>query len=252
MDPVPRAEGPAWGGLEQIPRPLHARFDFVSNPMNPTLAMVMYCFDVYFVLLLTGRSGWRLRAHKKHAHKTYWAAAIHGMGSCVELTVGLFAVIRPESVVLAKITTYIALFINLPTGFMMTPRVFGVKHLTVPGFALQGVLRLVESYRVLMLDHRLVPNLWILLHVGTVVRLLGYYVLPYSSKDGVRGDLFTGASHTCRALAWRLLVGLSLLRSAWWHQRVAAPRFRRNHHIGGQLFLLDLLFDLLLDFHPAR
>jgi hypothetical protein len=31
----------------------------------------------------------------------------------------------------------------------------------------------------------------VVLQVGTVVRLLGYFVLPYSSKDGNRGDLFT-------------------------------------------------------------
>ena len=42
----------------------------------------------------------------------------------------------------------------------MTPRVFGVKHLTVPGFTLMGVLRLLEVSRVLLIDHRLVPNLW--------------------------------------------------------------------------------------------
>merc|ERR1711937_828817 len=48
-----------------------------------------------------------------------------------------------------------------------------------------------EVLRVLVVDHRLFPNLWILLHVGTVVRLLGWFVLPYTSSSGRRGDLFT-------------------------------------------------------------
>merc|ERR1712014_168597 len=65
------------------------------------------------------------------------------------------------------------------------------KHLTVPGFYLFGVLRLVEIARTLFGDYRNYPQAWILLQVGTVVRLLGYFVLPFSSTDGVRGDLFT-------------------------------------------------------------
>lgn len=48
-----------------------------------------------------------------------------------------------------------------------------------------------EALNVLLVDTRLVANLWILLHVGTIVRLLGFFVLPYSSTDGNRGDLFT-------------------------------------------------------------
>merc|ERR1712187_219694 len=45
---------------------------------------------------------------------------------------------------------------------------------------------------VLMVRHALVTNLWILLKIGTAVRLLGRFVLPYTSVDGGRrGDLFT-------------------------------------------------------------
>merc|ERR1712054_451389 len=51
-------------------------------------------------------------------------------------------------------------------------------------------LRSMEVLRTLF-DHRNYPQAWILLQVGTVVRLLGYFVLPFSSTDGRRGDLFT-------------------------------------------------------------
>jgi hypothetical protein len=168
-------------------------YDFVSTPMNPTLAIVLFIIDVWSILLAYYIERPAVKnAHKKYAaHGTSYAAMIHGIGSCVELAVGLAAVLRPDVPAIAKATAYIALLINLPSGWIMTPRVFGVRHLTVPGFSLQGVLRTMEALRVLTVDTRLVPNLWILLHVGTVVRLLGYFVLPYSTTDGLRGDLFT-------------------------------------------------------------
>merc|ERR1711959_665814 len=40
-------------------------------------------------------------------------------------------------------------------------------------------------------NYRNYPQAWILLQVGTVVRLLGFFVLPFTSTDGRRGDLFT-------------------------------------------------------------
>jgi len=83
---------------------------------------------------------------------------------------------------------------NIISGFILTPNVFGIKHLTVPGFYLFGYLRAFEIFRTLASDYRNYPQAWILLQVGTVVRLLGYFVLPYSSIDGERGDLFTEPS----------------------------------------------------------
>ena len=161
--------------------------------MNPTLATIIFILDIYFVLKTYVLEKHVVdKAHKKYASLgTSLFMAIHGIGSMLELTVGYLAVLDPSNVNLAKATAFIALFVNLPSGAIMTPKVFGVKHLTVPGFTLMGVLRLVEAYRVLAVDHRLVPNLWILLQVGTLVRLLGYFVLPYTSKNGKRGGMFT-------------------------------------------------------------
>ena len=47
-----------------------------------------------------------------------------------------------------------------------------------------------EVLRVLTLDHRPVENLWILIQVGTLVRLMGYFVLSYTRKNGMRGGIF--------------------------------------------------------------
>mmetsp|Transcript_1847 Transcript_1847/g.5980 ORF Transcript_1847/g.5980 Transcript_1847/m.5980 type:complete len:182 (+) Transcript_1847:84-629(+) len=101
------------------------------------------------------------------------------------------AILRPDRQWLTHTAVGLALLVNVPSGFLLTPRVYGVKHLTVPGFALFGVSRIIEALRTLFIHPAHVHGLWILLQVGTLVRLFGYFVLPYSSTDGARGDLFT-------------------------------------------------------------
>merc|ERR1719217_1484786 len=134
------------------------------------------------------------QAHKKYkAHKNMWAVAAHGGGSALEMSVGCLACIYPKKPMLTKIASALAIN-NILTGFVLTPGVFGIKHLTVPGFFLFGVLRAMEILRTLVYDYRNYPQAWILLQVGTVVRLLGFWVLPYSSTDCRRGDLFTEPS----------------------------------------------------------
>jgi len=171
-------------------------FDFTSKPMDPALAWMLWIIDMYFLVKTYYLERMVVtNAHKKFkAHGNTAIVAVHGIGSSLEFCIGLAAVLNPDKPYLAKITALLALCVNVPSGFMLTPRVFGVKHLTVPGFYKYGWLRVMESVRVLN-NPLLVPNLWILLKVGTVVRLLGYFVLPYSSidaiKEGKRGDLFT-------------------------------------------------------------
>merc|ERR1712196_152439 len=127
------------------------------------------------------------QAHKKYkAHQNMWAVAAHGTGSALEITIGCLACIYPKKTVFTKIASSLAIN-NILTGFVLTPGVFGIKHLTVPGFYLFGVLRAVEILRTLRYDYRNYPQAWVLLQVGTVV-------LPFSSTDGVRGDLFTEPS----------------------------------------------------------
>merc|ERR1719460_1254751 len=119
-----------------------------------------------------------------------WAVALHGGGSALEMSIGALACCYPKKTIFTKIAAMLAIN-NVLTGLVLTPGVFGIKHLTVPGFYLFGFLRALEILRTLVYDYRNYPQAWILLQVGTVVRLLGYWVLPFSSIDGVRGDLFT-------------------------------------------------------------
>jgi len=177
----------------QFPNHYQPMFDFPATPMRPITAIATYLVTVYFLVKTYYVEKQVVqRAHRKftaHGNSTY--VLIHGVGSSIELFVGMCAILLPEWSSLAYLSAALALLVNVPSGFMLTPRVYGIKHLTVPGFGLFGVLRTLEASRVLLIDPKLVPNLWILLQVGTIVRLLGYFVLPFSSVDGTRGDLFT-------------------------------------------------------------
>ena len=168
-------------------------FNFVHHPMPPVLAVSIWIIGIYFLIKTYYlERGVVMNAHKKYtAHRNNLTVLIHGVGSVVEMAVGCAACCNPQNEMLARATAYLTLFVTVPSGAILTPRVFGIKYLTVAGFAKFGLLRALEAYRVLFVNFKLVPNLWILLQVGTVVRLLGWFVLPYSSTDGVRGDLFT-------------------------------------------------------------
>mmetsp|Transcript_13080 Transcript_13080/g.38719 ORF Transcript_13080/g.38719 Transcript_13080/m.38719 type:complete len:647 (-) Transcript_13080:361-2301(-) len=180
----------AFGGREHFGKQFYGGDNVAS--MRPSLCVLTYVWTVYFLLkaYYVERRTVK-RAHKKFvAHGTNHIAHLHGLGSSLELTIGMFAILRPDMPSLAYVCVALAMLINVPTGFLMTKGVFGVKHITVPGFALFGVLRIAEAYRTVFIDPRAMQGMWVLLQVGTIVRLLGFFVLPFSSVDGARGDLF--------------------------------------------------------------
>jgi len=174
------------------------QFNWKKEPMSKFVGVATLMTGWYFLIktyIVEKRVGAKDnaidRAHKKYkAHKHMWAVVAHGSGSALELTIGCLACVYPEKTMFTKIASALAIN-NVLTGFVLNPGVFGIKHLTVPGFALFGVLRSIEIARTLFQDYRNYPQAWILLQVGTIVRLLGYWVLPFSSTDGKRGDLFT-------------------------------------------------------------
>ena len=46
------------------------------------------------------------------------------------------AILRTDRQWLTHTAVGLALLVNVPSGFLLTPRVYGVKHLTAPGVAL--------------------------------------------------------------------------------------------------------------------
>jgi hypothetical protein len=179
-------------GMKMFPNHYTPVFNWQKQPMSKFVAVSTMLTGWYFLLktYVLERDVVK-RAHRKYeAHNNTLAVAAHGSGSALELTIGAFACCYPQTTILTKIASMLAVN-NIVSGFALTPNVFGIKHLTVPGFYLFGVLRAVEILRTLAFDYRNYPQAWIMLQVGTIVRLLGFWVLPFSSVDGERGDLFT-------------------------------------------------------------
>ena len=161
--------------------------------MNSYVCMCVYLTTIYFLFkTYYVEKAVVVRAHKKYkAYNVSKYVLMHGIGSSIELTLGAFVILYPHYVGLTYLCAIIGLFINIPTGFILTSTVYGVKHITVPGFAIFGIIRILECVRVLYVHPALYPNAWILLQVGTIVRLLGYFVLPFTSKYKERGNMFT-------------------------------------------------------------
>jgi hypothetical protein len=186
--------------IKMFPNHYTPVFNWQKKPMNKFVAVSVSLAGFYFLIKTyvversMNKSNAVDMAHKKYkAHKNMWAVALHGAGSSLEIGVGCLACCYPKKTIFTKMAAALAIN-NILTGFVLTPGVFGIKHLTVPGFLLFGVLRALEIWRTLVSDYRNYPQAWILLQVGTVVRLLGFFVLPFSSIDGRRGDLFTEPS----------------------------------------------------------
>lgn len=170
-------------------------FDWKKQPISKQVAVSVWVTGIYF-LLKTYILERRVvdNAHKKYkAHNNHAVVAAHGIGSTLEMSIGCLACVYPENRIFTKISLALAVS-NIITGFKLTPGVFGIKHLTVAGFYKYGVLRTIEVIRTLIHGSHNYTQAWILLQVGTLVRLLGHFVLPYTSTDGQRGDLFTEPS----------------------------------------------------------
>jgi len=182
-------------GIQMFPNHYTPVFDWKKKPMHKFTAVATWLVGVYFLIKTYVIERVVVsRAHKKYkAHSNTLAVALHGAGSSLEMSVGCLACCYPERTIYTRVASALAIN-NVVTGVILTPGVFGIKHLTVPGFYLFGWLRALEILRTICSDYRNYPQAWILLQVGTVVRLLGFHVLPFSSTDGVKGDLFTEPS----------------------------------------------------------
>lgn len=239
--------------LQAFPDHYDNQFDFVAEPVNGSLAIglfFLYCYS--WGIMHIAERGAIARAQRKRLAPT-WAAtqpythspivvALHGLGSFVEMALGVCAILWRDDATWAHSAAILALAVNIPTGLLLTPRV-GIKHLIVPVFWLWSVCRALEAVRVLYLNDKLLPNLWILLQVGTAVRLVGYYLTPYSSKDGGRGDLFT--EPLCYSFTI-LISGTTVRAPSLARRRLMRARRGGVGVVGGRLRLPASLYPLLL------
>jgi len=156
------------------------------------IALLMFAADlwVWYLSAYTERDA-TAHAHKKYtAHSTTRVVFLHFVSGVLETILGLWYILHGDAW-FAKAAAYVALFVHAPSGLYLSPKVWGLKHITVPGYLLVGVCRLAHAVRVIQLPQKL-PDLWILLHMATLVRLCSYYITPFSSSDGGRrGDLVT-------------------------------------------------------------
>lgn len=236
------------GAIKMFPNMYTPQFNWQKQPMNKFVAVSVWLTGMYFLIKTyvveksMNKKNAVDMAHKKYkAHKNLWAVALHGGGSSLEICIGCLACCYPKKAILTKIAAGLAIN-NILTGFVLTPGVFGIKHLTVPGFFIFGMLRALEILRTLAYDYRNYPQAWILLQVGTVVRLLGFFILPFSSIDGRRGDLFTEptiysfnillSGYLTAAFVYPpKLVLASLLCYASWY-RIQPPRISIRRRLG--------------------
>ena len=170
----------------------HAPHDWARSPMPKWVAGAMLLADFYqYGMYYVERESVR-RAHRKYsAQRADRVVMLHAAGSLLETLLGFVACLDPAKTRVATATALVALLWSVPTGLTLAPRVWGLPHITVTGYVLVGLLRAYQAGVVLLVDPRTLPDLWILLHMATLVRLVGYHVSPYSSTDGVHGDLLT-------------------------------------------------------------
>lgn len=200
----------------------HGNHDWISSPMSSLLACILFIMDLWSWSLYFVEKEVVENSHKKYkAHKTSSIVKIHSMSGILETILGLLYVLHRNIFLslefetrtggtfdinisqqgnhefqqninqkLAMVCGFIALLGHIPTGLMLAPKVWGIKNMTVTGYIFVGLLRFWHVYEVLFVDYRLLPQLWILLHTATMVRLVGYYVCPFSTTKR-KGDLLT-------------------------------------------------------------
>jgi hypothetical protein len=149
------------------------------------------------------------RKHMKFtAQKMYYVLAIHIISGLVETVLGLMSVLHPENKQLAYATAWVALCAHIPTNLMLSPHVWGLKYITVTGYIIVGLMRAFEAMNVLWDSHFSVVNLWILLQMATLVRVVSYFVAPWTSIRGYYGDLSTDK------LVYTFTVGVASISTA--------------------------------------
>lgn len=166
--------------------------DWEKHPMPVYVACIVLAFDVWSWITYYLEKDMIQKKHAKfRVLQLGYVLAIHVIAGICEIICGFLCVIFPESRQLAIITALIAIIFHIPTNWILSPYVWGLKYITVTGYYLVGLLRFVTAIQVMYVTHYKVVDLWILLQMATVVRWCLYHITPWSYADGEYGDLMT-------------------------------------------------------------
>merc|ERR1719331_1704572 len=120
--------------------------DWSACPLTPTCVTLCFLADLYVWSLYYIEKEVFVHAHKKFkAHSTSWVVIIHAIGGFVETVLMLVYFLNPHSTssqLYGLAASWTALIIHIPAGFMLTPRVWGLKNITVGGYLFVGLCQL--------------------------------------------------------------------------------------------------------------
>jgi len=163
-----------------------------TNRIPAWIAWYVFSVDVFaWYVYYLERKLVRRKHTKFVVQKLYIFLIIHIISGVVETVAGLMSVLHPDNRELAHFTAYVALVAHIPTNLVLAPYVWGLKYITVTGYVIVGLMRMYEALNVLWGNHFSVVNLWILLQMATLVRVVSYFVAPWTSRKGYYGDLST-------------------------------------------------------------
>ena len=190
----------------------HAPHDWESDPMQTSTACILFCADLWVWSMYYSEREVAVHAHKKYtAHRNTAVVAVHFVAGVTETVLGLLYLLNYGEWC-ARVSALVAIGFHIPTGFYLSPKVWGLRHITVPGYLLVNICRLLQAVRTWHNPAKSLPDLWILLHMATLVRICSYYITPYSSTNGQRrGDLVTDPLVYTLSVSLAALVTLSFV-----------------------------------------
>jgi len=159
-----------------------------SNNMSTLMATILLLGDLISWFFYYIERNVVKKNHKKFIKKKK-ILYLHIITGIIETILGYWAIISNEKHFIYY-TAYVSL-IHVLTTFPLIPNVWGLKYITIPGYLIVSFMRLFEICCIFFNSNKIyhLQNLWILLHTATLVRILSYYIYPWSSKNGKYGDL---------------------------------------------------------------
>eukprot|EP01084_Bolivina_argentea_P059174 108018_1 len=143
----------------------------------------------------------------KSKNKPWWLRScfiIHVFSGIYEIIIGYIIILSNKWLISFLPFTMLvnAMLFHIPTSFLLSPFVWGIKYLTIFGYIFASILRSIKAYNLyksLQIMNTIdisdliisVQELWILIHMAIVVRFCSAYVFPFTTKNGTYGDLST-------------------------------------------------------------